>query len=406
MAKSVFYHAKISGISFIIPDNYMYNAEDYLHLFDNSEKKLSRAKKMLGYGTRYYSPKNITAVDACEVATNDLIAELNIDVNTIDALIFVTQVPDYRTPASASILHGRLNMPETCAVFDVNQGCTGYVYGLWLASSLIESKACKKVLLLASDNKTKENREPENTHDKSVLLFSSGASATLLEYSEKELPSYYVIGSDGKKFETIISPFGCSRIPLTADLLQTTVEDNRGNNHSVITEYMDGDAVFYFSINTVPNQVRELLEYSEMNFNDIDFFAIHQANKQIVEAIAADLQLPEDKYSSDTFVKYGNMAGISCLSNLMDKKYRELNIKDIKIVFISFGVGLSCASAVLNIGSSYVGDNSSHLNHNTSIYMGGGKRFSGVKFYSYTEKNNYEELVLYWKNKFKKQFNR
>ena len=275
MAESVFNNVKISGISFIIPDNYVYKADDYIHLFENNAKKMSRAKKMVGYGTRYFSPDNITAVDACEVAANDLIENLNIDLSSIDALIFVSQFPDYRTPASASVLHGRLNLPETCAVFDVNQGCTGYVYGLWLASSLIESKACKKVLLLASDNKTKEDREPENAHSKEILIFSSGASATLLEYSENAAPSYYMIGSDGKGYEAIIAPFGGARIPLTSEILNTEIEYKDGSKSKLSNGFMDGQAVFYFSINTVPNHVRELLNFSKSDYSSIDYFAIH-----------------------------------------------------------------------------------------------------------------------------------
>lgn len=375
MAKSVFNNVKISGISFIIPDNYIYKADDYIHLFENNEKKISRAKKMVGYGTRYFSPDNITAVDACEAAANDLIENLNIDLNTIDALIFVSQVPDYRTPASASVLHGRLNLPETCAVFDVNQGCTGYVYGLWLASSLIESKACKKVLLLASDNKTKENSEPENAHSKEILIFSSGSSATLLEYSENTTPSYYMIGSDGKGYEAIIAPFGGSRIPLTTEILDKEIEYKDGSKSKLVNGFMDGQAVFYFSINTVPNHVRELLNFSKSDYSSIDYFAIHQANKQIVETIASDLQLPEDKYSSDTFINYGNMSDISCLSNLIDKKYDDLCSKSNKIALISFGIGLSWASAVINLDNIYC---------------------SGIKFYTFQEEDVKQKNISYW----------
>lgn len=405
MAISEFNHVKISCISVIIPDNYIYKAEDYIHLFDNSEKKLARAKKMAGYGTRYFSPENITAVDACETAAKDLIDNNHIDKDTIDALIFVSQVPDYRTPASASVLHGRLNMPETCAVFDVNQGCTGYVYGLWLASSLIESKACKKVLLLASDNKTNTNWIPDKVYDKNALIFSSGASATLLEYSENEIKSYYLTGSDGSKYETIISPFGSARIPYTYELLNTFVQDRYGNKHSLSGEYMDGNAVFYFSINRIPNHVRELLEYSQNSYDDIDFFAIHQANKQIVEAIAADLQLPADKYSSDTFVNYGNMAGISCLSNLLDIKSADLNTKQNKIALISFGVGLSWASAVINLGhDTYSNNICNQLDCYNSIASGGGEFV--MKHYLYKEQNTYQELLLYWKNKLQQHFDK
>lgn len=318
MAYSVFNNAKISGISFIVPDNHILKPEDYLHLFENSEKKLARAKKMIGYGRRYYSPENITAVDACEVAAKDLIENMNIDINTIDAMVFVSQVPDYRSPASANVLHGRLNLPYSCAVFDVNQGCTGYVYGLWLAHSLVESKACKKVLLLASDNKTIQGRSPQEAYDKSMLLFSSSSSATIIEYTANNYKSHFLLGSDGSRYEAIISPFGRSRIPYTHELLDLKITDNAGNKHKFSGDYMDGTAVFDFSINIVPDHIKALLQLSGYSQDDIDFFAIHQANKQIVEAIASSAELQSDKYNSNTFTNYGNMACISCLNNLLD----------------------------------------------------------------------------------------
>ena len=121
--------------------------------------------------------------------------------------------------------------------------------------------------------------------------------------------------------------------------------------------------------------MRELLNFSKSDYSSIDYFAIHQANKQIVETIASDLQLPEDKYSSDTFINYGNMSDISCLSNLIDKKYDDLCSKSNKIALISFGIGLSWASAVINLDNIYC---------------------SGIKFYTFQEEDVKQKNISYW----------
>lgn len=375
MAVSQFNHVKISGIEYVIPNNICRNVDDYLYFFDNSPKKLQRAKKIIGYGSIYKAPEGITTSDICGYAATKLISKLNIDINSIDALIFVSQSPDFYTPSTSQVLHKKIKLSESCAVFDVTQGCTGYVYGLWLASSLIESGAVKKVLVCAGDN-TLINSELE--HKGNNLLFSDAGSATLLEYTDVSTKSHYFIGSKGEGYETIIYPAGRSRLPISEKILKTIITDKDGNKWKLHEGFMDGLAVFDFTMNTVPEHIAGLLQLSNYSVNDIDFFAIHQANKQIVQTLAEKAGIPELKFSAETFSKYGNHGGISCLSNLVDVYADNIKNKMQKIALISYGTGLSWASAVLDIGNIYC---------------------SGIQLVSFEPVRKYNEEFEYWVNK-------
>ena len=384
MSFNVYNNVKIMGLSFIVPDNIKYCVDDYPQFFDNNPKKLARAKKIMGYGTTYHVPEGVTPVDLLEIAANDVINSLDIDINTIDGLVFVSQAPDYITPPSSNILHSRLGLSEECALFDLKQGCTGFVYGLWTASSLVESKACKRVLLLCSD----VSIDVDSLQDKVVesksasLIFSSGACALLLEYNSNNnvSPMYFHLGSRGSGYEQIITPSGGSRLYIDKDIFDIRVEDKDGNPWSLTSGFMDGLGVFNFSIEVVPGHIKKLLKYSGHSISDIDFFAIHQANKQIVDNVAMLAGIPDDKYSTETFSKYGNMSGVSSANNLVDVLGQELNDKTFKVAVVSFGIGLSWASVVMDIGNIYC---------------------SGIKFHTFKNIPTRQDTINYWINKFK-----
>lgn len=380
MSANCFKYVKISGISFIMPNNIKHSVDEYLEYFDNDIKKLTRAKKIIGYGNTYSSPNGITTVDLCETAANDLIQNLNINKNTIDAVIFISQSPDYIAPSSASVLHGRLDLPETCSAFDMNQGCTGWVYGLWTASSLVESGACQKVLLLAGDNVVDAEDIGNASNKVNSLIFSSAGCATLIERSTTENPLYFLIGSRGKEFEQIIMPAGGARLKIDKQILDTTIEDKNGNLWNLNSTFMDGLGVFNFSINDIPEHVNQLMNYSGSSIKDIDFFAIHQANKQIVKNIASLLNIPADKYSAETFTNYGNMSGVASISNLIDMYGQQLQTEYKKTAVISFGIGLSWASVVMNIGNIYC---------------------SGIKMHTFKDYKTKNDTINYWINKIK-----
>lgn len=382
MASNTFHNVHISGISFIVPDNFKHSVDDFPQFFDNNPKKMARAKKIMGYGDTYVSIEGLTVVDMAEVAANDLFDNLKISRDSIDALVFVSQSPDYPVPASACVLHDRLGLSESCATYDINQGCTGWVYGLWNASSLIESRACKRVLLISGDlaldmdSLTGGNSRVSNKM--SSLIFSSGACATILEYSKVDNPMYFSIGSRGSGYEAIIAITGGARLMYDEDVLHTQIKDKQGESWSLMNGFMDGLRVFDFSMEVPPKNVKELLEYSGYSINDVDFFAFHQANKQIVENIAGIIGLPDGKYSSETFTKYGNMSGVSSASNLMDVCGEKFNHSKMKVAVVSFGIGLSWASVLMDLGNIYC---------------------SGIKFHTFENIKSRKEIIQYWIDK-------
>ena len=339
---SKFKNVEIKGFITVMPENKI-NIDDEIQYFDNNEKKLNRAKKIIGFGTRYVVSPNTTVVDMAENAANVLIKELNIDKNSIDTLILVTQSPDYLYPASSCILHGRLGLNEECATFDVGLGCSGYVYGLWLAHSLISSGASKKVLLLAGDDPSTHSSKDNRI---SNPLFGDAASATILEYTDNDNEAYFIMGSRGSGWDRIIAPATGRRLPIRKDIIDIEIKDDKGNIWHPYDEILKGIDVLNFTMDVAPKNIKDLLRYSNKTYDDIDFISIHQANKQIVENIILKAEIPLEKTSSEVFSKYGNNSTNSVLTVIRD----ELKNKQPQDTLLcAFGVGLSWGSAIVNL---------------------------------------------------------
>lgn len=349
MSLSEFKNVKVSGMVCVVPENNI-NIDDELEFYDNNPKKLERNKKILGLGTRHIVPDGVTCVDLCEEAAKTLIEKMNINKEEIDTLIMVSINHDYNGNSDACILQGKLGLSEECACFDMSGlGCTDVVYGLWVAHSLVQSGASKKCLLLEGSSSSlisdKSNRN-------SNMLFGDAGSAILLERSENDIPSYFHLKSRGKDWKKITTPAGGFRLPIRKDIIDVEVHDMDGNPLHLWDSAMRGTDVFKFAIETAPESIDKVLKLANKTRDDIDFFAIHQANGQIVKTIVNHASLPMEKISYDTFSKYGNCGGTSVLVNFCDQMYnREYS----DILFVSFGVGLSTASCVLNLKEVYNG---------------------------------------------------
>lgn len=348
MAQNIFNHAKVSGISVVIPKNEI-RIEDEIQYFDNNIKKVERIKKMIGIGSRRVADPNVTAADLCQQAAENLMNDMGIERDSINALIFISQGPDHAIPATACILQDKLHLSKQCAAFDVNQGCTAYVYGLWLASSLVESKACQRVLVLVG-----EAGAYRTAPDNRVLspIFGDCGSATLVEYNEKEEKSYFILGTDGSGAEALMVPAGHARFPLPSSKEEyetyfRPVIDWGNNPWYLSTTFMDGGAIFSFTLDVVPDHLKNLLEFSHETPETIEWVILHQANKQIAENLAAKLGFPKEKVPTETFTKYGNQSGASLPSVICDQISNEVSQKPTKVLLSGYGVGLSWASAVL-----------------------------------------------------------
>lgn len=371
-----FRHVSVDGIAAVAPRRHI-SIDDEIAFFDNTPKKLERAKKIIGYGTRHVVEEGTTALDLCEAAARNLLREMNASPDAIDTLICVNQSPDHFLPSGSCILHGRLGLPKICATLDISLGCSGYVHGLWLAHSLITSGASRKLLLLAGDT---PSLHTDNRNRRVAPLFGDAGTATLLSRAEDERPAYFSLGSDGSGWRHIAMPGGGFRLPPDPDMLRQEYRDAQGNPWKMTQSIVQGMAVFDFTLREVPPNIRNLCATAATDMADIDFFAIHQANKQIVQAVGQALELPPEKMHWQTFSRYGNQSTASVPCVLCDALADSMASADLRILLSAFGVGLSWGSALVTFKHTYNG---------------------GIRFFDKPDEiPGKNEMIAFWKTQF------
>ena len=240
----------------------------------------------------------------------------------IDALICVTQTPDYLCPNVASLLHHRLGLPKTCLTFDINQGCSGYIYGLYIANQIIKSKNINSILLCVGDANHK-NIKKDNYSVRS--LFGDAGSTTLIVGDGVD-DSLFLFGSDGKGAKHLGVPSYGFRKPNTDnDVFSKLSPDERD------ALYMDGAQVFMFGIREVPKFVNNF-----MRDKKTDYLVFHQANKSLLDAIEKKLDfnfLP--LYSLH---EYGNTSSATIPLSICNN---EIDFSNKNILMCGFGIGWS-----------------------------------------------------------------
>jgi 3-oxoacyl-[acyl-carrier-protein] synthase-3 len=332
----------------VIPEHFI-DIDDELQYFDNNPKKVARQKKMIGYGRRYIADDRTTVTDlACEAAKK-LMEELAIKPDDVGMLIFVNQKPDYIEPCDANVAHGRLNLPKSSPALQINLGCSGYVYALMTAHAMIEAGVTKTCLLLAGDLCA---RKTDQTNRKAAPVFGDAASATYVVHSDEECNATFVLGADGKGWDKIVYPYGGMRLPLRKEDFDTVVEDALGNKWKPTDVIMKGEDVFAFTMEVAPQLIQDTLTEAKWGVADVDVFAIHQANKQILDMIVAKAGIPAEKAPTDVFSKYANNSTNSVVTVLCDY---PSDVKIGKAVLCAFGIGLSWGGAALDLSGMHNG---------------------------------------------------
>lgn len=352
MTVSSFNHVQICAIKTVVPDRFI-DIDDELQYFDNNPKKAARAKKMMGYGRRYIADENTTVTDMAVDAAEKLLAETKINRGDIDLLIFVNQKPDYPEPCDACIAHGRLGLKKDCTTLDINLGCSGYIHALMTAHALICGGAFKTCLLLAGDMCAKGT---DQTNRKAAPVFGDAASATVLKYTTEDRKAVFVTGTDGSGWNKIIHPLGGTRLPLDKDTVDLRVKDVTGNQVLLRQGVMKGEDIFNFTMDIAPTVLNETMKAAGWTADNTDLFAIHQANKQIVENIIAKAGIPAEKAPVDVFSKYANNSTNSVVTVVCDQAKPLKNV-----VLCAFGIGLSWGGAALDLSGMYNGGISTYL---------------------------------------------
>ena len=295
-----------------------------------------------GVAYRRVAPAHLTAADLCRAAAQSLLKASQVSPAEVGLLVFVTQTPDYTIPSNAPHLQHLLGLPDSAIAMDINQGCAGYVYGLSVASGLMQACGAQYALLLVGDVSTR-CLSPE---DKSVApLFSDAGSATLLQKQGNSSAWHFHLGTDGSGYDNIIIPAGGSRQPLNAEMLKPRRVDEgivRARNQLILA----GIPVLNFSVKRVPDSVKAVLDHASWLPEEVDFYLFHQANLLLNETIRKRLQLPAEKVPY-SLQQYGNTSSATIPITLVSRLAHQLTQLSLKLVFSGFGVGLSWGSVAM-----------------------------------------------------------
>ncbi len=328
---------QIAGISACVPQREERN-ENYSWISEQERKMLI---KTTGVNERRIASEKITVSDMCFAAAEKLMQELKWKKDEIGILIFVSQSPDYFLPATSIILQNRLNLPLTTLAFDINLGCSGYVYGLSVISSFMAASGIKKGLLLAGDKSTSSL----NKCDKSAYpLFGDAGTATALEFCSSE-KMYFNLQSDGSGYNAIIIPDGGMRNPLSDETFKEK-EIEKGIVRHRRNLWLDGLEVFNFSLREVAPNIKKLFEFSNTSNENYDYFIFHQANLLMNESIRKKLKIEPEKVPY-SLGKFGNTSSASIPLTLVSELQKNLNEKKLSLLLCGFGVGLSWGSVAL-----------------------------------------------------------
>jgi 3-oxoacyl-[acyl-carrier-protein] synthase-3 len=330
--------ARISGVSACVPKNEV-STMDYEWI---SEKERQGLIKLTGVEKRRMAKKGIATSDLCMIAADKLLDELKWDRNEIQILIFVSQSHDYPIPATAIILQDRMKLSTTCLAFDINMGCSGYVYGMAAIVSMMTSCNLKKGLLLVGDISTAHI----SYQDKSAYpLFGDAGTATAIELDSGAKPMFFNMQSDGSGFDSIIIPDGGMRNQISIESFEPKTISEGIIRHNVQLA-LDGIKIFNFALKEVVPNIQALLSEYLINIEDIEYFIFHQANLLINESIRKKLRIPKEK-APITIDKFGNTSSAS-IPLTMVSELRNILIKgNHKMLLSGFGVGLSWGSLLI-----------------------------------------------------------
>lgn len=329
--------AFIKAISYYLPEKVVTN-EELLKEFP--EWSVDKVAAKVGVDSRHLAGENETAGDLAEKAALKLFEEYNIDPKSIDFLLLCTQSSDHFLPSTACILQDRLGIPTSAGAFDYNLGCSGCVYGMAIAKGLIAGGIAKNVLLLTAETYNKY-LHPLDKSNRSI--FGDAAAACLISTEGIAEIGEISLGTDGSGAKHLIVETGAARHK-TATGKETTDDDGHIRRDDYL--YMDGSAIFNFTLDAVPAMMKEILAKNQMEKDDVDYYIFHQANKFMLNTIRKVCVLPKEKFYVN-LNETGNTVSSTVMIGLKQCIDAGTITSGMKVMVAGFGVGLSWGTTIL-----------------------------------------------------------
>lgn len=330
--------AYIKAISYYLPERVLTN-EKLLEEFP--EWSVDKVAQKVGVDSRHLAAEDETAGDMAEKAARKLFEEYKVNPQSIDFLLLCTQSPDFFLPSTACILQDRLGIPTSAGAFDYNLGCSGCIYGMAVAKGLIAAGIAKNVLLLTAETYTKY-LHPSDKSNRSI--FGDGAAACLISTDGFAKIGEFSLGTDGSGADNLIVKTGAARHKAATGKF---TEDDEGHVWHDDYLYMNGGAIFNFTLDAVPAMMKDILQKNGMEQDQIDYYVFHQANKFMLNTIRKVCGLPKDKFHVN-LSETGNTVSSTVLIGLKDCLDTQAIKAGGKVLVTGFGVGLSWGGTVLN----------------------------------------------------------
>ena len=350
--KKLFFRAVIRGIAAVLPKE----REDINAWKDEfGDKEVTNIANITGIRELRTAPWGTTASDYCAEATKILFADTELKPELVDAVIFVSQSPDYPVPHTAAILQHRLGLPPSTIATDMVLGCTGYVYGVFTAMALIESGCCKNVLLCAGD--TMHRR----VHPKDKVLrmeIGDAGTATWLSASRDISTSSFSFFTDGAGASALMIAYGGGRHPIsfgrTAEDEKTidAIDERACKADTSENLYMDGMRLMRFALQEVPPTIGNVLQSIGWSETDVNLYAFHQSSEPVLRYIAKKLEATQRQVPIGVTLR-GNTGAASIPVMLCDL-YAGQNAVLQKTVVCGFGAGLAVAAGAMDLRHAHI----------------------------------------------------
>lgn len=318
---------RISKIETYFPEKIITNEDLQKEFPEWSPEKIFNK---VGVKKRHKASGEETVLELAVKAVEKLFQK--IDKNIVDFILFCTQSPDYHLPSTSCILQDRVGLRKNLGALDFNLGCSGFVYGLGVAKGLISSGIAKNILLVTSETYTKYLKRQDKSNR---TIFGDGAAAVLIEKDNQKKNFQFELGTDGSGYDSLIVKNGGGKYPKNS---QSGAEDGL---------YMNGQKIFSFTVEKIPELVGETLRKNHLTKDEIDYFIFHQANAHILKKQRELLQIPEDKFYIN-LENTGNTVSSTIPIALKDAFDKGKIKRGDKIMLIGFGVGLSWGATVID----------------------------------------------------------
>lgn len=339
-----FSNRKITSILSVIPRNES-SFEDEIPNYPFPSGNSMKLKRVMGYDKHRIVENGVCISDLCVFGLKKLFDENIIEKSEIDALVVITQSPDYLMPPTSYVIHGMLGLKQDMICLDINQGCAGFEIGLIQAFSLLSQDSIKKVVVINADVLS---RKVSRSDRNSFPLIGDAATITIVERSDSEEKIFCNLKCDGSRSGALIIPAGGLRLPSSSETRELR-DDGTGNLRSQDNLCMNGADVFNFVMTEVPPMIKELVNFANTELGSIDYYLFHQPNKFMVEKIADKLEIPYEKMPSNIVQLYGNSSSATVPVNICQNLGEKLIDKCYTVCFAGFGVGLTWSSILMKL---------------------------------------------------------